>query len=108
VSNERDEMVPRECELLQNYPNPFNPITVVSYHIPVISNHLPAGQAGSSVVSVKVYDLLGREVAVLVDGVKPAGWHSVTWNAADVPSGVYLCRMAAGEQSSSIKMVLIK
>ncbi|MCU0411677.1 MAG: T9SS type A sorting domain-containing protein [Bacteroidetes bacterium] len=101
VSDERDDIVPRECELLQNYPNPFNPITVVSYHIPVIGSQ-------SSVVSVKVYDLLGREVAVLVDGVKPAGWHSVTWNAANVPSGVYLCRMAAGEQSSSIKMVLIK
>jgi subtilisin family serine protease len=76
--------VPARFELYQNYPNPFNPTTVVSYQLPVTSK-----------VSLVVYDILGRKVASLVDGIKSAGSYRVTWDASDVSSGVYFCRLAA-------------
>jgi len=95
------EGVPAGFALEQNYPNPFNPTTVVSYHIPVISNQ-------SSVVSVKVYDLLGREVAVLIDEVKPAGRHSVSWDAGDQPSGVYFYTIQAGNNRETKRMMLVR
>ncbi len=94
-----EEGQPSECALEQNYPNPFNPRTVVSYHIPVISNQ-------PSVVSVKVFDVLGREVAVLVDGLKPAGRHTVAWDAAGMPSGVYFARLNTGRSTRIAKMLL--
>jgi hypothetical protein len=69
---------PREFSLSQNYPNPFNPSTVISYQV-----------ASFGKVSLKVHDLLGREVATLVNEVKAAGSYTVTFNAANMPSGVY-------------------
>jgi hypothetical protein len=83
--------------LSQNYPNPFNPTTVVGYQLSV------AGQT-----SIKVYDLLGREVAVLVDGVMPAGEHRVTFDATGLSSGVYLYRLQSGSQVETRRMTLVK
>jgi hypothetical protein len=83
--------------LLQNYPNPFNPTTVVSWQLPVASS-----------VTIVVYDLLGREVATLVNEVRPAGVHTVKLDATGLASGVYLCRMTAGQFVDTKKMVLIK
>lgn len=64
---------------------PFNPTTVIRFHLPVAGN-----------ARLVVYDLLGREVAVLVNHVESAGTHEVTINASNLPSGVYLCRLQAG------------
>jgi hypothetical protein len=80
----------------QNYPNPFNPTTTIGFTV------------GSSPVRLAVYDLLGREVALLVDGEKSPGSHAVTWNAAGFPSGVYFCRLTSGTSSQSKRIVLMK
>jgi hypothetical protein len=83
--------------LSQNYPNPFNPSTSVRYVVP------KAGQ-----VNLTVYDVLGRQVAQLVNGMEQAGQHVAVWNAAGVASGVYYYRLQAGEHSATLKMVLMK
>lgn len=89
--------VPLRWQLGQNFPNPFNPST--SFELKI---------AGFSHVSVKIFDLLGREVGTLVDGELTPGIHRVTWNAADHPSGVYFCRMSAGGYREMRKLVLLK
>ena len=89
--------LPATIELGQNYPNPFNPTTVISYQLPVMSK-----------VSISVYDILGRKVAMLVDEVKNAGSHKISWNASPVPSGVYVYELRAGGKTYSKKMILLK
>jgi hypothetical protein len=83
--------------LSQNYPNPFNPATVISYQMPVSSN-----------VILKVYDVLGNEVATLVDEYKPAGVYEVELDANNLSSGVYFYRIQAGSFNQVRKMILIK
>ncbi len=75
--------------LSQNYPNPFNPSTAVSYQLSAIS-----------FVRLGVYDVLGREVATLVNDIRPAGEHVVRWNAAGMPSGVYMCRLSVSSSNA--------
>jgi hypothetical protein len=94
---EKSEEMPREYSLKQNYPNPFNPSTNFTYQV-----------AKEGFVSVKVYDVLGKEVAMLVNDVKPAGSYSVTWNAAGLGSGMYFCKMQSGAFTAARKMILIK
>ena len=89
--------LPAEFNLGQNYPNPFNPETVIRYALPV------AGWVNGT-----VYDLLGREVATLIDGETPAGSHQLKFNAAGLPSGVYIFRLETGNHSAAIKMVVNK
>ncbi len=89
--------LPQEFLLNQNYPNPFNPSTTISYQL-----------SAASAVKLSVYDALGREVALLVNEEKPAGTHTVTWNAQNYPSGVYVYRIVAGDHVDSKKMVLAK
>ncbi len=89
--------VPQSFRLEQNYPNPFNPSTVINYSLHVNSH-----------VRLSVFDLLGREVAQLVNTEKPAGSYSVTWNALNVPSGVYFYRLSAGNFTETKKMLLEK
>ncbi len=84
-------------ELKQNYPNPFNPETVVSYQLSVVSQ-----------VDLRVYDLLGREVKVLVEQEMPAGVHQATWNAEQVASGIYHAVLRVGEFRSVKKMLLLR
>jgi hypothetical protein len=91
------ETVPRQFSLDQNYPNPFNPTTAISYQL-----------ATNSYVTLKALDMLGREVATLVNEKRPAGTHSVQWNAKGLPSGVYFCRMTAGGFVETKMMVLLK
>lgn len=81
----------------QNYPNPFNPTTIISYQLSVISP-----------VTLKVYDVLGREVETLVNEKESAGIHSVNFNASSLPSGVYFYRLVAGNMTATKKMVLLK
>lgn len=89
--------VPNEYSLNQNYPNPFNPTTVITYDI-----------AKRSHVMLTVYDVLGREVAVLVNADKSPGEYQATFNGSDLASGVYFYRIQAGKYSSTKKLVLVK
>jgi hypothetical protein len=83
--------------LSQNYPNPFNPSTVIRYQL-----------ANSGMVTLKVYDVLGREVRTLVNERQTAGDHSVTFNAAKLSSGIYFYRLQAGNNIQTKKLVLMK
>jgi unsaturated rhamnogalacturonyl hydrolase len=89
--------VPWTYALDQNYPNPFNPSTVIGYRL-----------AASSHVTLKIYDLLGREAAVLVNAAQRAGVYSIEWNAAKMTSGVYFYKLNAGSFTSVKKLLFIK
>jgi hypothetical protein len=97
VSAKDDEFIPIELALEQNYPNPFNPSTSIQYAVSI-------GQF----VSLKVYDILGNEVAILVNSEKPSGVYVVEWNAANVPSGVYFYQLKTGSFVQTKKMLLLK
>jgi hypothetical protein len=89
--------LPSSLKLYQNYPNPFNPVTNISYSIP---------QYG--LVTIKVYNTLGEEVATLVNKEKPPGTYEVKFNCSTLPSGVYIYRLSAGNYSAAKKLVLLK
>ncbi len=87
-----------ECfGLNQNYPNPFNPMTKIRYQLPLTSH-----------LSIKVYDLLGHEVATIFEGVKPAGNHSIKFNASSLAGGIYLYQLKTGNFLETKKFVLLK
>lgn len=88
---------PSEFSLAQNYPNPFNPSTTIQFALPK-----------SGYVKGVVYDIIGREIATLLDGEMTAGNHSVDWDASNLLSGVYFFRIQAGNHSSVIKMIIMK
>ena len=92
-----NEPVPIMFELVQNYPNPFNPTTSIQYS--VISHQF---------VSLKVYDVLGKEIATLVNEYKAAGKHQAVFDARQIPSGVYFYQMEAGDFRQTKKMVLMR
>jgi len=89
--------LPKQFELAQNYPNPFNPSTTISFALPKDSH-----------VSLKLYDLLGREVQSLVDESLTAGYHQVTFDGSSLATGVYLYRMTSGSFTASKKLLLVK
>ena len=89
--------VPAEFVLGQNYPNPFNPSTRISYFVP-----------NQSFISIKVYDVMGREVAALVNEVKSTGSYELVFDASLLPSGTYFYTITAGEYSATKKMILVK
>jgi hypothetical protein len=97
VEEKPNSGVPSEFALFQNYPNPFNPSTVIRFSLPV---------RGHAVL--KVYDLLGREVATLVDGVFEAGTHNRWFDGRHLASGMYICSLRAGTYSHSVKMMMVK
>jgi len=88
---------PADFGLQQNYPNPFNPSTEISYNLPTAGH-----------VSLCVFDLLGREVAVLVDGFSTPGTYRTTFDGSHLSSGIYFVRLQAGTHSQTCKMVLLK
>jgi len=94
---EIDDKRPKEYSLSQNYPNPFNPTTAILYQIPVESH-----------VTLKVYDLLGRELEVLVNEEKPAGFYDVKYNASSLSSGIYFYTIKAGDFVQTKKFILLK
>ena len=89
--------VPRTMALRQNYPNPFNPCTEIRFAIP-----------RAAFVTLKVFNVLGEEVALLASGGHPAGEFTITWDASGLPSGVYVYRLAAGDRVQTRKAVLMK
>ncbi|HLG31974.1 MAG TPA: T9SS type A sorting domain-containing protein [Ignavibacteriaceae bacterium] len=89
--------LPSDYSLAQNYPNPFNPSTTFEYALPTQSH-----------VKIAIYDALGKELAVLVDGVNEAGTHTINWNASGLASGVYFYRMQASDFVQVKKMLLMK
>jgi len=95
--NEISKVFPSSFELYQNYPNPFNPSTTISWQSPL-----------SSWQTLKVYDVLGNEVAILVDEYKPAGSYEVEFNASKLSSGIYFYKLQAGEFSDTKKLLLVK
>jgi predicted GH43/DUF377 family glycosyl hydrolase len=97
VSVEQETTLPTEFSLEQNYPNPFNPNTTISWQSPV-----------GSWQTLKVYDVLGNEIATLVDEYKPAGRYEVEFNAAALPSGVYCYQLRTGNYVDTNKMILLK
>ena len=93
--------LPTSFSLGQNYPNPFNPSTIIPYQL-----------ATSSEVRLEVFNLLGQHITTLVDGERPAGFHTATWHATDaagraVGAGVYIYRLIGGGQTMSQRMVLV-
>jgi hypothetical protein len=102
-------VLPTEYALEQNYPNPFNPATRINYSLPSQSPNSAEGRVGVGyMTTLKVYDLLGREVAVLVNEQKPAGSYEVQFDASGLASGVYVYRMVAGSFTAARKMVLTR
>ncbi len=96
-TKENDLEIPQSFILYQNHPNPFNPYTIISYQLTV-----------SSDITLKVYDLLGREVATLVDEYKPRGKYEIEFSASALPSGVYFYQLKASNYIETKKMSLLK
>ncbi|HMB90715.1 MAG TPA: T9SS type A sorting domain-containing protein, partial [Rhodothermales bacterium] len=92
-----DHDVPASIALDQNFPNPFNPSTTIPFTLK---------QAGE--VSLVVYDLLGREVAQVINELRPAGTYQAVWVAGDLPSGLYIYKLSVGGESMTRKMTLLK
>ena len=91
------EQVPNEYKVFQNYPNPFNPTTTIHYELPV-----------AGFVTLKVFDVLGKEVKTLIEGYKTEGRYEVEFDATNLPSGIYFYRLRAGEYINTKKMILMK
>jgi len=95
---EDDYVVPSEFTLLQNYPNPFNPSTKIEYYLPVEGN-----------VTLKIFNILGQEVRTLINNeLTNAGRYTITFDASNLPSGIYIYRLQTGNFSSNKKMILLK
>jgi|WetSurMetagenome_2_1015567.scaffolds.fasta_scaffold08160_3 hypothetical protein len=97
IENENTLITPEDYSLEQNFPNPFNPNTRIQYQVSSISQ-----------VTLKVYDVLGNEVVVLVNEEKPAGSYEVEFNAASLSSGIYFYKLQAGSFVDTKKMILLK
>ena len=89
--------MPRNFALSQNYPNPFNPTTMINYSVAKESN-----------VTIKIYDVMGREVETLVNENKEPGNYEVNFNAQNLASGIYFYKMNAGDFTSIKKLTLLK
>jgi len=94
---EEQAFAPQRFQLFANYPNPFNPSTIIKYQVPQ-----------TSLVTLRVFDILGREIAFLVNEEKPAGTYNIQWNASNMSSGVYFYRLNAGNFIDTKRMILLK
>lgn len=97
LAQDTNLVAPPEKIVTQNFPNPFNPSTVISFKLAEQTN-----------VELKIYDILGNEIATLVNESKPAGSYEVEWNASNLPSGVYIYNLRAGTNVQMKKMLLLK
>ncbi|MBU1680401.1 MAG: T9SS type A sorting domain-containing protein [Bacteroidetes bacterium] len=103
---EKQEQYPESFELHQNYPNPFNPTTTIKYTIanPPLSNE----RAGEGLITLPVYDILGKKIQTLVNESKPPGNYKIEFNAAGLPSGVYFYRLETEYFNAVKKMLLLR
>ena len=97
VGNKKSAVIPGRFELLQNYPNPFNPATTISFTLP-----------SAALTTLKIYDIVGREVAALRSEEMQAGKHLIQWDASALASGVYFYRLRSGSYLMTKKLVLLK
>ena len=97
ISINKENDLTAHFSLNQNYPNPFNPSTTITFSI-----------AGKAHVSLKIFDVLGKEVAVLILADLPAGKYSQIWDAANLPTGIYFYRLQVNEFVETRRMLLIK
>ena len=92
-----DVEMPHRISYLRSYPNPFNTSSTLQYRL-----------AQSSSVTIEICNIVGQRVAIVFEGVRQAGGHSITWDGSNFPSGVYFARLEAGKHAESIKIVLLK
>lgn len=97
VSVEEEKIIPQDFALHQNYPNPFNPNTTIEYQLPKQAH-----------ITIKIYDVLGREAAVAVDGIQQAGYHKINFNASGLTSGIYYYKLTADEFTAVKKMIILR
>jgi hypothetical protein len=97
TSIDDDDEIPVSFDLGANYPNPFNGSTIINYQLPQ-----------SSHIQIVIYDVLGRTIDTILDETKEAGYHQVTWNSPNQPSGIYFYRMITDEFSKTSKMLYLK
>jgi hypothetical protein len=97
LTTEENENIPKRFALRQNYPNPFNPITNIQYDLP-----------RNRFVTIKIYDILGKEVMTVVNEFKEAGRYIISFNASDLASGIYYYKIKAGTFEDIKKMIVIK
>ncbi|HEX9739434.1 MAG TPA: T9SS type A sorting domain-containing protein, partial [Ignavibacteriaceae bacterium] len=97
--------IPDKFVLYQNYPNPFNPVTKIKYSIP---NVIASETKQSQLTTIKIYDVLGREVAVLVNEFKPPGVYEVEFDGSNLSSGVYFYTLTSGSFTDTKKLIFIK
>ncbi len=97
LANEVIIGIPTEYSLCQNFPNPFNPSTTINYEIP-----------NSNFVSLKIYDMMGREVAILINQFQQPGFYNINFNASKLPGGIYFYKIQAGDFSAVKKLLLLK
>ena len=93
----KNNLIPDKFELLQNYPNPFNPVTNIKFGIPKDVQ-----------VSLKIYDILGREVKTLINEYKQAGYYIISFDASSLSSGIYFYRIKASNYTDTKKMMVVK
>ncbi len=97
LGNEVGIGIPAKYDLAQNYPNPFNPTTNINYDIPFDGR-----------VSIKIFDMSGREVLILVNDIQPAGYYTVNFNGTNLSSGAYFYILKSGNFAESKRMMLVK
>ena len=103
VTEKDKKYKPEKVILYNNYPNPFNPSTMISYQLSMNSP-----QDGVHKVTLKVFDILGKEVTTLVNEKKSSGYYTINWNAGEMLSGVYFAQLRVNEFSKTIKLILTK
>ncbi|MEE9430998.1 MAG: T9SS type A sorting domain-containing protein, partial [Melioribacteraceae bacterium] len=104
---DENESIVESFYLSQNYPNPFNPSTTIKYSIPSLETPLSRG-VGSVLVTLKIYDLLGKKITTLVNEEKPSGNYSVQWDATKHSGGLYFYTINVGGFRETKKMILLK
>ena len=97
VETQNEVETPKQFSLSQNFPNPFNPNTIISFEIPV-----------GTLVTINLFDVLGRQVKVLMNEIKEAGYYEINFDARELPSGTYVYKLSAGNFVETKKMVLLK
>ncbi|MFA7421588.1 MAG: T9SS type A sorting domain-containing protein, partial [Melioribacteraceae bacterium] len=97
IEDNWEDAIPVSFALSQNYPNPFNPTTKINYSLPK-----------SGIVTIKLYDILGKEVGIIENGFKEAGNYKVSFDASRLASGVYIYKMVSGDFSATKKLLLLK